>query len=157
MCHALHMTNTAKQHKVTTDAVGPWVPEWSLADRLRKARQSFALPQREFAAKLGVTASAYQQWEGGFTRPRNVVAMAKRIEMLTGVSATWILGLETAEPRPVTPAGAIARPEGFEPPTFWLGVQDRTEAVNETTIATVIPIKRECRVASDAAQPDKTA
>ena len=76
------------------------------------------MQQREFADQLGVTASAYQQWEANNSRPRNVVSMAKRIEMLTGISATWLLGLDDERPQPTTPAGALARPEGFEPPTF---------------------------------------
>jgi len=144
------MVNAAKQHRTGQENAGPWVPEWSLADRLRKARQSFDVPQREFAEKLGVTASAYQQWEGGYTRPRNVVAMAKRIEMLTGVSATWILGLESTMPQPGAPAGAIARPEGFEPPTFWLGVTHAQEAHEDGPNAEVIPINRKAASASVA-------
>jgi transcriptional regulator with XRE-family HTH domain len=76
------------------------------------------MQQREFAERLEVTAGTYAQWEASNSRPRNVVAMAKRIELLTGVAATWILGLEAERPQPVGPAGAMARPEGFEPPTF---------------------------------------
>jgi len=147
------MSNTAKQHQSGHESAGPWVPEWTLADKLRKARQSFDLPQREFAAKLGVTASAYQQWEGGYTRPRNVVAMAKRIEMLTGVSATWILGLESTVPQPGAPAGAVARPEGFEPPTFWLGAKTNTKPLAEAPVADVISITRKTASASDEGRP----
>ena len=112
------MSNSAAAQQHLPRHTGPWVPEWSLADKLRKARQSIGLGQRDFAKELGVTDTAYQQWEAGRSRPRNVVATAKRIEMLTGVSATWILGLESTVPQPGAPAGAVARPEGFEPPTF---------------------------------------
>ena len=109
----------SRAHIERNDSLGTGlIPEWTLADRLRKARQAIGLGQREFAAKLEVTAGAYQQWEASMSRPRNVVATAKRIEMLTGVSATWILGLEMTVPQPGAPAGAAARPEGFEPPTF---------------------------------------
>ncbi|MCB2413683.1 helix-turn-helix domain-containing protein [Demequina sp. TTPB684] len=112
------MANHAMNTQSQPTPGGTWVPEWSLADKFRKARQSIDLDQRAFAEKLGVQSGTYQQWEAGRARPRHVVATAKRIEMLTGISATWILGLETAEPRPASPNGAVARPEGFEPPTF---------------------------------------
>ncbi len=97
MSTALHEARTGKQ--------GSWVPEWTLADRFRKVRQSTGLGQREFAAHLEVTAGAYQQWEADNSRPRNVVAIAKRVELLTGVPAAWLLGVEPTNPRPDGPDG----------------------------------------------------
>ncbi|WP_434056286.1 helix-turn-helix domain-containing protein [Georgenia wangjunii] len=85
---------------------GTWIPEWTLADRLRKARQSTGLRQREFAEKLEVGAPAYAQWESGNNQPRDIVTLARRIEMLTSIPATWILGLNEERPRP---AGSGAR------------------------------------------------
>ena len=61
------------------------IPEWTLADHLRKARQTTGLNQREFAERLGVKYTAYAQWEADNNRPRDVVMVAKRVEMLTGI------------------------------------------------------------------------
>ena len=100
------------------------VPEWTFADRLRKIRTDSGMHQREFATALGVTASAYAAWESGRNLPANLVSVAKRIEMLTGVPAAWTLGLETQNgPHP-------GRGEGFglprvdsnhEPADYWPG------------------------------------
>ena len=41
--------------------------------------------------------AAYSNWEAGKAKPRELVEVAKRIERLTGVPATWVIGLvETA-------------------------------------------------------------
>jgi transcriptional regulator with XRE-family HTH domain len=70
------------------------IPEWTLADKLRKARHEAHADQRSFAEQLGVTSSAYAQWEAGRATPRDVVAIAKAVEAATGVDALWVLGLE---------------------------------------------------------------
>ena len=51
------------------------------------------LTQEEFAERLGVKAAAYSHWEAGRNTPRNLVTVAQRIEMLTGIPAAWTLGL----------------------------------------------------------------
>ena len=74
------------------------IPEWTLADRLRKARSVAGLTQEEFAERLGAKSAAYSHWEAGRNTPRNLVAIAQRIEMLTGIPAAWTLGLLTDMP-----------------------------------------------------------
>jgi transcriptional regulator with XRE-family HTH domain len=84
-------------------AGGP-IPEWTLADRFRKARLTSHLSQKAFAAQLDINASAYSQWEAGNSKPRDVVAVARRIELLTGIPASWTLGLDDAKsPHPDGP------------------------------------------------------
>ncbi len=59
------------------------------------------MDQAEFARALGFSRPAYQSYEAGRHSPRDVVAMARRIELLTGVPASWTLGLDdvrAAEP-----------------------------------------------------------
>lgn len=92
------------------------IPEWTLADHLRKARQVAGMSQKEFAERLDVTPSSYAQWEAGNNKPRDVVAVAKRIEMLTRIPASWILGVHNGGNGP---GGGSARPERLELPTFW--------------------------------------
>lgn len=77
---------------------GSYIPEWTLADRLRKARLKSGLTQEEFAERLGVKAAAYSHWEAGRNTPRNLVALAQRIEMLTRIPAAWMLGLMDSVP-----------------------------------------------------------
>lgn len=76
------------------------VPEWTFADRLRKARLKSDLTQEEFAEKLGAKSGAYSHWESGRNTPRQVVTIAQRIEMLTGIPAAWMLGLMDPAPQP---------------------------------------------------------
>lgn len=77
-----------------TPAHSPLLLEWSFADRLRKVRRDVAkVGQAEFAQALDVKLKAYSAWESGKNTPRELVAIAKRIELVTGVSASWMLGV----------------------------------------------------------------
>ena len=79
------------------------VPEWTLADRLRKIRRLTGMSQGEFARSINVPEPRYAAWETGRNQPHSgdLLAVAKRIELLTQVPATWTLGLETQNgPRP---------------------------------------------------------
>jgi transcriptional regulator with XRE-family HTH domain len=73
-------------------------PNWTFADRIRKVRSMAGQDQREFAKQLGVTASALAAWETGRAVPRDIVAIAKRIEMRMQVPAQWTLGLDDGPP-----------------------------------------------------------
>jgi len=95
---------------MSTDSAHVVVPEWTLADRFRKVRSVADLDQRRFAERLGVKSSAYAQWEAGRARPRDLVAIARRVELITRVPAAWLLGLETANPRPDGPDGGQTLP-----------------------------------------------
>lgn len=59
------------------------------------------LHQAEIATRLGVTKAAYAAWESGRTEPRSILAVAKRIEAMTGIPAAWVLGVDSPTP-PVT-------------------------------------------------------
>lgn len=74
------------------------VPEWTLGDRLRKARRLTGMTQRDFAAAIGEDARAYSQWEADNNRPRHLVEVCQSVEELTGVSAAWLLGLPVPVP-----------------------------------------------------------
>lgn len=70
------------------------IPAWTFADKLRKCRTIASMDQRTFAEHIGVKPSAYAQWEADNNKPRDIVTVAKSVEMLTRVPATWILGID---------------------------------------------------------------
>ena len=111
---------------MTVTAMG-LVPEWDLADRLRKSRLASGMTQREFAQMLGIAAPRYSQWECGNNGPRNVVEVAQMIQAATGISAAWILGVDVPpQGKPMAPHPQGEGPSskvagtGFEPVTSGL-------------------------------------
>jgi DNA-binding XRE family transcriptional regulator len=77
---------------------GPVIPAWTFADRMRKIRRDVLdLEQGPFAEKLGVTKQAYAAWETGRTHPRDILALARRVELVSGVPAEWVLGFRATD------------------------------------------------------------
>ena len=70
------------------------VPEWTLPDRLRKAREHASLSQAELGALTGISRRSIVSYEGGTRPPRlpQLVVWA----MATGVSLSWLAGDETS-------------------------------------------------------------
>jgi transcriptional regulator with XRE-family HTH domain len=79
-------------------------PTWSFGDRVRKARDLTGLNQKEFAAAIGASEGSIATWETDRAKPRDIVQVAKRIEMLTRIPAEWTLGID----RSSTPPGGGA-------------------------------------------------
>jgi transcriptional regulator with XRE-family HTH domain len=79
--------------KTTSETLdsGPFCPPWRFADRLRRARDLHGLTQRQMAAAIGESEAAYQNWESRGTLPRNVLSVARRMALATGVSLNWLL------------------------------------------------------------------
>ena len=70
------------------------VPEWTMADRLRKIRRDRHLTQEQIAREgLGVKAVTWSSWEAGRTHPHDVLGLAVAIERRFGVPAAWTLGI----------------------------------------------------------------
>ncbi len=83
-------------------------PEWSLGDRMWKARKEAEsrgrrLEQSDLAEMLGVSRALVSRWERGLSEPsaKQVLAWADA----TGVSPAWLLGL----PAPDTVNGDTGR------------------------------------------------
>lgn len=72
---------------------GSVIPAWSFGDRVRKARNVADMTQSAFAEAIGAKEGSLAAWETDRATPRDIVAVAKRIEMLTNIPATWLLGL----------------------------------------------------------------
>ena len=101
------------------------IPQWTVADRLRKAREMTGMDQGQFAEHAGLSRTGVNAAEGGKTTPRR--STLKLWALSTGVPLQWI---ETGEAPSRDGDGAPAvRPEGFEPPTFWLGSTARRPAL----------------------------
>ncbi|WP_366938970.1 helix-turn-helix transcriptional regulator [uncultured Microbacterium sp.] len=69
------------------------VPQWTIADRLRKARESAGFEQRDFAARTSMSRATISAAENGHRVPSK--ANLKLWALATGVPYTWILNGET--------------------------------------------------------------
>lgn len=80
-------------------------------DRVRKLRRHLGLSQVDFARSIDVPDRTVAAWELSANSPRNVVALARRIELRWRVSTQWLLGL-TENPDPgsdIAPTSRNAR------------------------------------------------
>lgn len=80
-------------HATGGGQAGPVIPDWSFGDRMRKIRRDIMdIEQTEMAELLGVKKQAYAAWETGRSQPRDILTLAKRVELATRVPASWLLG-----------------------------------------------------------------
>lgn len=68
------------------------VPEFTKADRIRKARESAGLSQQEMADRIGIARSSITNYEKGHHAP--LPTILKQLAMATGVPLAW---METGE------------------------------------------------------------
>jgi transcriptional regulator with XRE-family HTH domain len=85
---------------MSTQPRGYHVPEWTLADRLRRIRRDTGMTQEAFAETLEIGSQRYSAWEAGRNKPPmdEFIGVAKRIELAFGVPAEWTLGLGVRGP-----------------------------------------------------------
>lgn len=87
---------------------GTFVPEWDLADRLRKALRSSDVSVAQMAQALDVSRQTVGNWMAGRARPTRATVVAWALA--TGVDLHWLeTGQAPAEPRP---DGEIGTPPG---------------------------------------------
>lgn len=92
------------------------IPEWTLADRLRKAREAAGYGSRDFAAVTSISRGTISAAENGHSVPTR--ANMRLWALATGVPFEW---LETGEaPRPGGDGGPVVHPLGLEPRTHWI-------------------------------------
>jgi DNA-binding XRE family transcriptional regulator len=84
VCHYLRMTDGARPS---------WIPQWTMADRLRKIRRDSKMSQEDFAHVLGIKPTTWAAWESGRNSPERVLELANLIEDRLDVPAAWLLGL----------------------------------------------------------------
>ena len=87
-------------------------------ERMTRSRLWLGLEQKDMAELLGVSRNTIGNWERGITDPPLSAVM--KWAQFTGRSMDWISFGDPTEEAPAEYAGAskVARPEGFEPPTF---------------------------------------
>jgi transcriptional regulator with XRE-family HTH domain len=66
----------------------PVIPEWTLADRLHKARKHAGYDQGELADAIGIARASLSAYENGHRTPRRPVLLSWA--MATGVSLEWL-------------------------------------------------------------------
>lgn len=103
----------------TSIQLGGQVPDWTIADRVRKAREFAGLKQLELAESVGMARTSLARIEQGKSEPRRPTLIA--IAFATGVSLEWLEHGETpAGPGPS--GGDVVRHQGIEPRTHCLSV-----------------------------------
>ena len=146
---------TTYAHASTPVGNGLQVPEWTFADRLRKIRTSGGWSQKEIASLLEVGSSAYAQWEAGNAKPRDVVAIANRLELMARVPAAWTLGLNDENRHPDNPNGGSqfsVHPPGLEPGTHCFRVSAEKPQVSESNVIEFRPSRDGGSIADDHAE-----
>lgn len=75
-----------------TTAMSPGtVPEWTLTDRLRKARELTELNAEDFAAELNVSRSTVHNYESPTYNKKRRVIVLKAWAMRAGVDYGWLV------------------------------------------------------------------
>ena len=69
-------------------------PQWTMADRLKKARLLTGLEQEPFADLVGMVRGTVSNYETGKTKPRRIYL--EKIAEVTGVTVHWLLTGEEA-------------------------------------------------------------
>jgi transcriptional regulator with XRE-family HTH domain len=92
---------------MTSQTQEAWVPQWTFGDRLRKVRREKGLSQAELALALDVKGPQIASWETGANNPRDIVTVAKRLQLALGVPAEWTLGLDAGSSGPDRPGGTL--------------------------------------------------
>ena len=63
------------------------IPEFSVGDRLRKARETAGMSQEEFADEVGISRRTIGRYEAGNESKRSIVLL---YSMRTGVPTEWL-------------------------------------------------------------------
>lgn len=87
------------------------IPEWTLGDRLAKARSTAGLTQAAWGEKLNVSSATVAAWETDRNRPRDLAGIATQIEELTGIDPAWLLGFRTGSFTPLYGLPSTPMPE----------------------------------------------
>lgn len=85
------------------------VPEWTIADRLRKARELTGLDQTEFADTIGISRKTVSNYERDSDR-RHIRAFMIAWALGAGVDYDWLVGQES----PPLNSGTMHHTRGYD-------------------------------------------
>ena len=72
------------------------IPDWTLGERLEKARKEAGLKQEDMAAIMDVSPATISNWETGARKPvMGEIELVKRWAAETDVDVAWLLGVST--------------------------------------------------------------
>ncbi len=74
------------------------LPRFGFDDRIRRVRRDMGIDQGKMAELLGIDRQTYSAWESGRNKPRSVVAIAEKLEEISGVPRQWFLGWMDDQP-----------------------------------------------------------
>lgn len=84
-----------------TTATHGEIPEWTVPNRLRKARDLTGLDQEDFAKEIGVSRGTVSNYERGVEHYKRPVMLAWA--MRSGVSVEWLSAGQQTAPHPINP------------------------------------------------------
>lgn len=105
VCHHEHMTIT--------------LPQFLLGHYMRLSMDSAGLTVEDMAERMGVSRTTVSRWLNNRSEPRRGELLAWA--QLTDVPVWWLQNERNPRQDGDGGSGAIARPEGLEPPTFCFG------------------------------------
>lgn len=77
------------------------VPEWTLCDRLAKARHVSGLSQGELAKRLGLSLKSVARYEQGTHSPKRSTVLAWAL--VCGIDPAWLESGTVTDSEPVSP------------------------------------------------------
>lgn len=91
MVKVAHASNVPYGDRMTDLLAGHGVvPQWTMADRLRKAREHSGLSQTELAEATGISRHSISNYERGAFEPRRPQLLV--LALATGVDLEWLGG-----------------------------------------------------------------
>lgn len=96
---------------MSTQPTAGGVPEWTVGDRLRKAREMAHMEKEQLADLIGVSRGTVANYESGATRHMKPIVL-RAWAVATGASLHWI---ETGEPGQGGGGGGTIVPNGPRP------------------------------------------
>lgn len=101
---------------VQTLASTGFIPQWTIGDRLRKAREMTGLTQVQFAERVGLSRATVNNSELNKSQPRKSVVLLWAME--TGVDREWLAtGRVNKNPDPDGPGQPLLRLDSNQQPS----------------------------------------
>lgn len=98
---------------MTTYATAGQVPQWTVGDRLRKARTTTGLTAKAFADEIGISTKTALDAESDKRAPRRITLLA--YAMRSGVPVEWLETGNAPQPKPGGEGLYTARDSNPEP------------------------------------------